>query len=500
VVVENLAIGGAVLQSPAFARHALWRRAAGEFLVVESDSAKRWHEVAHELTIALGVPSDQIPTTAGMLSMVLAASSEDEATAQLDALGFFELAERVEVHADEHLTSAPVDADQQQGEDEPAEPVPVEAGAEPSEATQDETNEPDATGPASEADGHQAVRDHGGATDSSPPVVRPPTGTGAGAASKPRRPSRPVSRPHRKRDRLKSYVAPKMGSAAEAIDDDNDDESLTRRRAVDQAAVEKVLEYERRAGRTPEEMPHENAGFDVRSTASDGSVRYIEVKGTSPNWDAQGVGLTSRQFQEAQRRTHDFWLYVVAIREDGASEPYRIQDPATRVDRYFFDDMWRLVAESDREHIEPLAAVPSAASSDAFANAVPLIDYSDGSTTGRWVEAPSDLGDDIGADEYFAVQIAGTALGLSYRGGLAFARRASQADDDDLVVVDLCEMIDPDTNGKLSVRYWSPELGVDDVPIALRLESDGGIPPISLNDPTEVEVIGIVVHRERSSS
>ena len=65
------------------------------------------------------------------------------------------------------------------------------------------------------------------------------------------------------------------------------------------------------------------------------------------------------------------------------------------------------------------------------------------------------------------------------------------------MVVDLRSVTDPDTHAKLCVRYWSPEVDVDGAPVALRLDSDGGIPPISVDDPEEVEVIGIVVDRQR---
>ena len=75
----------------------------------------------------------------------------------------------------------------------------------------------------------------------------------------------------------------------------------------------------------------------------------------------------------------------------------------------------------DNEYEEPLPDVPAADTQTAFTNAVPLINYSDGSPTGKWVKAPPQLGDDITPEEYFAVQIAGTALGLGYRGGLVFA-------------------------------------------------------------------------------
>ncbi len=48
---------------------------------------------------------------------------------------------------------------------------------------------------------------------------------------------------------------------------------------VERRAVEAVLAAERALGRLPEEMAHNNPGFDVRSTQPDGHLLFIEVKG-----------------------------------------------------------------------------------------------------------------------------------------------------------------------------------------------------------------------------
>jgi hypothetical protein len=48
---------------------------------------------------------------------------------------------------------------------------------------------------------------------------------------------------------------------------------------VDRRAVAAVLGAERGLGRAPEEMPHNNKGYDVRSLTPDGHWVFIEVKG-----------------------------------------------------------------------------------------------------------------------------------------------------------------------------------------------------------------------------
>lgn len=48
---------------------------------------------------------------------------------------------------------------------------------------------------------------------------------------------------------------------------------------VERRAVDAVLALERQLGRWPEEQPHHNPGFDIKSYTDDGNLRFLEVKG-----------------------------------------------------------------------------------------------------------------------------------------------------------------------------------------------------------------------------
>src|SRR5205807_6325928 len=48
---------------------------------------------------------------------------------------------------------------------------------------------------------------------------------------------------------------------------------------VDRRAISAVKAAEKRLGREPEEMPHNNPGYDIRSLTPDGHWLFIEVKG-----------------------------------------------------------------------------------------------------------------------------------------------------------------------------------------------------------------------------
>ncbi len=118
--------------------------------------------------------------------------------------------------------------------------------------------------------------------------------------------------------------------------------------AVEEAGMWVALEYERRQGRRPEDVSRQNLGYDIRSVAPDGQVRYVEVKAhrtTGP------VVLTANEWLMAQRLGSEYWLYVV---DDALTAPvlYTIQDPASKlrprevlgVVRYVVDD-WRTAVE-----------------------------------------------------------------------------------------------------------------------------------------------------------
>ncbi len=125
---------------------------------------------------------------------------------------------------------------------------------------------------------------------------------------------------------------------------------------VEAIAMHVATAYERAQGRMPEDVSAQNLGYDIRSEAPDGSIRYIEVKGRA---QTGAVAITPNEWLMANRLGDDYWLYVV---EHCRSQPqlYTIQNPAAvlspeevvEVVRYLVAD-WKAAAEftgeGDRE-------------------------------------------------------------------------------------------------------------------------------------------------------
>lgn len=140
--------------------------------------------------------------------------------------------------------------------------------------------------------------------------------------------------------RLLSYVENNL-SANELR---GEDEAKTEfRKKLDAAGIQKVLEFEKRAGRDPDEMRHNNKGYDIKSWNKDVNKieRIIEVKSTSGEWGASGVKLSDSQYEKNLEEGDRYWLYVVERADRMDATIYCIQNPAAQVTNYCFDYGWK---------------------------------------------------------------------------------------------------------------------------------------------------------------
>lgn len=88
--------------------------------------------------------------------------------------------------------------------------------------------------------------------------------------------------------------------------------TITERRAVDA-----VLAAERALGRHPKEMPHNNKGFDIRSTDSGGGTIFVEVKGRIEG--AESFYLTYNEVLFGKNAGTQHRLAIVSVSDDGAA-------------------------------------------------------------------------------------------------------------------------------------------------------------------------------------
>ena len=120
--------------------------------------------------------------------------------------------------------------------------------------------------------------------------------------------------------------------------------------AVEAAAMQVAMEYERNQSRDPVDVSKTGVGYDVRSEGADGEVRYIEVKGHASTGD---VSLYYTEWQMAHRMGEEFFIYEI---DHALTDPRLriVQDPVgkgiepvERVVEYFIDsEQLQAVGES----------------------------------------------------------------------------------------------------------------------------------------------------------
>ena len=98
------------------------------------------------------------------------------------------------------------------------------------------------------------------------------------------------------------------------------------RERIDELAMAAVMRAERRLGREPREMPHQNPGYDIESRdPKDNRLLFIEVKGKTT--DATTVTVSKTQIFTSFNKPEDFILAIVEIEDDTPKEPRYIRQP-----------------------------------------------------------------------------------------------------------------------------------------------------------------------------
>ena len=372
---------------------ALWVPESHELFVKTSDSTGlkgAWDCVAVELTTAL-FPELEPQNYAASVSQVLMAKSLADAHQRLERLGHAPLTtvltEGVEGDAAEFDNELQADPDLDVETGEQLEPEVAECGCPISQLTEGDHLETcsehlaeslnqdpaplpepeDAPEPGAEADTlGQSEAPVSGSGDRPAADLDPELGDLAG--EEPAEPSAEVTSdsdstgvPRRRSGASQRRPRPRRPPRSSFVqvgfsDEENREETAgdTRNRELGDKGEQAVLEFETSEGRIPEQQPVNNPGFDIVSRDESGQVdRYIEVKSLPGSWEQSFVSLTARQFREAQDRESLFWLYVVENTEHDTKNIIRIQDPASKIDKYTFDPGWRGAMRRSESNDEP---------------------------------------------------------------------------------------------------------------------------------------------------
>ena len=518
-VQQALSVDGSDEVSSVHQRRALCHHDDAIFFWVEpSDSPIAWVEISRELMRAIGIEADAASGAAVATSMIFSAGSAAEADAVLDDAGYPRIEFGARQHAAPAVADGPIGVDGDDGSeadatgesDDPAaegEDLPTgDVSGDQREVSDDETtgqpdNDPSPSDETSDVgrsederdpvtyedaddddDSDEDVSDGGSLSDGDGEARNGKGSNGQQTGS--RKPSGKSS--GGKQTQLISYVNPPGKRAREVRAQSESD------KRVELAGVEAVIAYETGRGRTVEVMPPNNEGFDLRSTSEDGLTRFIEVKSTASVWGKRGVRLSSSQFAMAQQERERFWLYVV---EDalGAALVHPIQDPASIIDMFVFDKGWRVISQRQTDQPAPAPLPPLDLPTERTAVRGPVQVVSIDATGARHEVGWVPCSDPDRKANWFAVQVEGRSLGQPAWGGLAlFSPADTVPDDDELLLLRLIGQTDPDTGTDRTIRRWSTIYNERGEAIAVRLDGDGPVPPLTVKDPATIEVLGIL--------
>ncbi|MFT3818233.1 MAG: DUF3883 domain-containing protein [Rubrivivax sp.] len=300
---------------------AVWD-AESDRLYVAHDHRGARAALARELAFLL-VKDSAAGLLAAALKEVLSEGSTDDAAAALRDLGFADVVLGVTSSAGAEAPEAGLGADDEAG----MQPEGGDEAAPPEEADESEDDQEH------ETDADETGGTGGNAVEGS---RRKRSSGGERTANKPRSP------------RTSKFVGKSFVQPPQDGEDSRPDGADNKHRLdVDRRGTEVVRQYEKSQGRDPRKMEHFNKGYDVESFAADGSLeRHIEIKSLSGPWGLSNVVLSVAQFQFAREQGSRFWLYVVDKLDSDKPGLYMVQDPASKVSEYRFDDGWAQAAES----------------------------------------------------------------------------------------------------------------------------------------------------------
>jgi len=122
---------------------------------------------------------------------------------------------------------------------------------------------------------------------------------------------------------------------------------------IEQIGMRIAMEYERKCGRTPEDVSLQNLGYDIRSCDERADYRYIEVKARAKEG---AVAITPNEWLMAQRLKEEYWLYVVV---NAATNPelYLVSNPAAKFEPDEEVDIVRYIVKDWKDKALPAPSI-----------------------------------------------------------------------------------------------------------------------------------------------
>ena len=102
---------------------------------------------------------------------------------------------------------------------------------------------------------------------------------------------------------------------------------------IERLAMDAVMDAERSLGYIPKDVGSEKRGYDVESRRSDGTLRFIEVKGRVLGADT--ITVTKNEVLTALNKPDDYYLALVLVDGVDVSQPLYVAKPFSKEPEFF---------------------------------------------------------------------------------------------------------------------------------------------------------------------
>lgn len=152
-----------------------------------------------------------------------------------------------------------------------------------------------------------------------------------------------------KQEQNVTMAKPRLAGWVRVVPADTVSVEMLKDQNIENIGMLMAMEYERRFGRSPEDVSRDNIGYDILSQGNNGDIRYIEVKARAGKGR---VSMTPNEMKVARNLGSDYYLYTV-YGASGASPRLRVvQDPGHRLPVERIEVRYYIDSDMVEEHAE----------------------------------------------------------------------------------------------------------------------------------------------------
>ena len=169
------------------------------------------------------------------------------------------------------------------------------------------------------------------------------------------------SRYERRREDLRTQIKqeqsitmakPRLAGWVRVVPTDTVSDGRINDQYIESIGMHMAMKYERRFGRSPEDVASKNIGYDILSRGDDGDIRYIEVKARAGRGR---VSMTPNEMKVARNLGSNYFLYTIYGASGKSPRLLVVQDPGHQLPVERIEVRYDIDADIVEEHAKQLS-------------------------------------------------------------------------------------------------------------------------------------------------